>query len=581
MFSDLLPQNAKAIVSIPRVGETWTAFRSTYLFQGMQDLARTLGLSENGQSGQGEAFFEEALSSAELVLLPSDPLTGSRGFLLLAKTEDVLSLRRLLEILEKQALERTTSAGRTVRRIEESIGSASLTFLSDADSTFGYLLSGPRSLFAFSNRPHALRQVARDLASGCGGEAEGKGASDALRFPGMVKARESLARTSKMDKGFQIRFCFAPPETNEGARSEADGHGAALDPLLRSLQPRGWVAGGIRMERDRIQAEVFALFPSEGQSLIAELYQAEPAESRLAGLTLSAPDALVVSGNNLLDVPVLKKFLVKLVDATSGALPEASPSGLNPASARTQSHLAMVRGWLSDPDFLRELGPRWFFALNRAEFREPGTLPAVDFCMGFQTDEPELTESRLRALEEDLVEAVREWSRDKTLGETSTPTDSPVIEEIVAEGRESAIRYLSLPRLPADFQPAWTVARGWLFFALSPREIEETLLRMTATSVDADLAQTRAETGMDRVHAYQVIRFEALSEPLRALAEAWAGRMGPEFLGRVEILWKMLAPLDRIVILRRGDEMGVHTLGILSLREKERAPEQHTPPAVP
>jgi len=597
VFPELLPPNAALVVSVPHADRAFKALRSSKAYPAVQALRMPLfQLEDQGapkppgsapeSSLRNRLLFGEILSASEMAIVPGGPGAKSPAFLFLGRVQDLPALRQLLDTLERKLTQEVSSSRNPVTRQAESINQTAVVLLSDAGSTIGYFLNGPKGICAISNDASLLRETARRLektpSPPAGGQVPKSGAPS---FPEIRQAWNELLRAPGNHE-YDACFFIAPPKTSAlPVPAPAPQKDNASDSLIRNLQPRGGMAGGLSFGPDSIRMETFALFPTSGSSLMESLYRSAPLSKDLPGTAFAVPDALLLSGNRLFAVPVLKRAMIGVLDQWSARIPQASPSGLNPASARAQAQLAILRGWMNDPAFLAELGPSWFFALNDFTFQKPGEFPRIDLVLGFETREPETTRRRVLALETDVLNAVEAWLGN-TPAERNAPRSPDTLTSVSSQSPDALafveqtfplpsamvrIRTFQMPQLPPTFRPAWTIHSGHLLAALSPESLQSALKRQAEAQAPAPFASFRAESGMENVHAYQVIRLGRAAKILQAILEALAAKRDPSLTSQIASLAGSLEHVDAIGIFRRGVERGVHTVGEIRIKTPSSA----------
>ena len=293
----------------------------------------------------------------------------------------------------------------------------------------------------------------------------------------------------------------------------------------------------------------------------------------LPGARFSVPEPLVEGGNNLLDVPMMKQYLLAAMEGRAGrgddkALP------LTEASARSSQRLMSLRNWADDPALCSELGPEWFYTLNDFTFLEPGQFPRVDLLLGFHTKNPEVTRQEMRKLEPALLEAVTQWGADHP---TTGAALAPVFGEMRMGGDkggkgEIVIRYFQSPRLPGHLRPAWTVAGDYLLIDLSPEMLTEAIRRAESAGKPAaseNLAALQGKSGMNSFHSFQIIRLRKISAVLVAVLSPIMRRMDPKFDPLQTGLAPILESIDSITFLRQGGADGVRMVGDIRMLGKE------------
>jgi hypothetical protein len=585
VFPDLVPSGAVLVVSVPDAGRAWHALRSSDAYPAIQALRLPL-LQLDGRatseprtgdpdlSLRNQFLFGDILSASEMTVVPGGQNGRTTAFLFLGKVRDLPALRKLLDALEQRLTRDVSSQRNPVTRQAESIGQTAVVLLSDAGSSIGYFVNGPQGICAISNDASLLRETARRLekpGTRLSSKEDAKGEQSG--FLEMARAWKDLSLTPG-NHNCDVRFLIASPSrAPSGESAPHEDTGAAS--LLRSIGPRGGLAGGLSFGPGAIRMETFALFPEGGSTLMENLYRAASVSHNLPGADFATPDALMLTGNGLFAVPILKQSMIEILDQWSARIPKESASGLNPASARAQAQLALLRGWLSDPAFLAELGPSWFFALNDFVFLKPGEFPLVDLVLGFETRDPEATRRKMLALEADVLRAVEAW-RGAAPENTDAPTSASLrarpafIERPISLVSGTVpIRVFQMPQLPPSFRPTWAVlpngkpenGSGHLLITLSPESLEAALQRQTKSQPDALFSAFRSATGMERAHAYQIIRPARGARILQAILQAVVAKRDPSLRDQIAAVAEALAHVDSIVVFRRAMENGVHTVG--------------------
>ncbi|MBN1868945.1 hypothetical protein JW916_16850 [Candidatus Sumerlaeota bacterium] len=630
VFPELIPPDAFLVVSVPRADGAWRAFESMRIVKAAETLLhqQTAGAdlaagaldqeiaSRLGFTLDGQTLFGGILSATELALLPRRSGRPEIGFLWLGRVRDAVRLRQVLDVFEAEIVRRSASESNPVTRATESIGDCRVVILTDPTTSIGYFLNGPQAVWAFSNDPKALRNAARALES----------APEATERPSSSSAEDTADRAHLQpalevmkglrDSGggddFHVRFYIAPPRIDDWRMREGqsgfepDGMGVSgIDPLLNRFRSQGATGGGLRFGPEAIEVQSLTLFAPNESSLSADLYRSTPAMKELPDLRYMAADALILGGNNLLDMPRLRGYLLVAVDGWASALPPVHRPGLNDASAQARERLESLRTTLSDPDLLSELGPEWFFALNDFEFLGPGKFPRVDFLIGFRTRDAARTRDRMTRIEDGLTQAASDWARERlttaplsaptqTVLPTSTPSTSPTMSVSTStltsvasassitlgfdqtyftpapDALPVAIRFFRSSRLPEHLRPAWCIANGTLLIGLSPDMVSEAVRRSTSASpLEDDLRSLRAEAGMDSVHAYQIVRFSRATGVLLAILQPIVSKVQPGAMPQLGAMAQALEPIETIAFFRQGSATGIRTAGIVRMRESK------------
>jgi len=659
LFPDLVPPESFLVISVPQADGAWRAFESMRIIRSAESFLkkpvadkkggdRTKGsaaLSSRGKESaeadfppDGATLFGGILSATELAVAPPSPSSaGPPVFLWIGRVKDPDRLRRVIAQFEEAAAKRAASPENPVTRTTEGIGDTALHFLTDRNSSVGYFLNGPSALWAFSNDPATLRATARRLANGArpGAADAEKGKSAARPTQGpmteALRAWREMAAASPTKDPFHVRFFFpaqaggnGAPSSDVDAASDATGFAGkqmgigGLDPLLRKLRPEGAAAGGIRFTPLAIQVESVSLFPAGNADPAVSLYRSTPPLRGLISAPFAAPGVLIEGGNNLLNVSLMKRYLLGAVQSWQASLPSGRPSALNAASVQAQSRLSSLEEWARDPDLFTEMGPEWFFALNSFEFQGAGNLPRVDFLIGLRTRDASATRRAMLRLEEAMLRAAAAWIRNDEqggappsgtpagaaarttpsvqpparAGQPSAPTKdsrrddaraagatvtgpttaSVTIREIIEKTPrgEVVIRSFQAPRLPAYLRPAWAIWNGWVLIDLSPEMLAAAIRRAgeaRASGSADDLEAARKEMGMETFHAYQVIRFRRAAKVLLAILTPIVGNIDPDAAPLVGRMGRALEPIDTMVFFRRASATGIRTVGEITMSE--------------
>ncbi|HBF35280.1 TPA: hypothetical protein DDW35_12035 [Candidatus Sumerlaeota bacterium] len=571
IFPDLTPSHATIVLSVPDAGNAWHSFAQTPLHGVLEQASDAVGLTFTkhqatpaGGALEQKLFFGGMVSSMELSVLPDEGKGGGAGFLWVGTMCNAPELRNFFQNAEREILARSTGANKNITRSVESIGNTALTFLTDSEGSIGWALNGPRNLCAVSNKPDTLRQAARAM------EAPSRlmDAQSLTSFTEVSRAWQTLVSATP-GVSYDLRFFLPPPRAFLAKSLPAQEGLRALDPLLNTLQPRGGMAGGIRFTPDAIRLDSFALYPVERENLIRQLYASASPVSSLPGSEFVQPDALLWSGNSLFAPSLLKRYVASLLERWSTALSQPGKA-TSPPSETVQANLKRMRDCLVDPDFFAELGPQWFFSVNRFEYGAAGEFPRIDFLLGFQTRQPEATQTRVVALEKDLQTAIQQWQ--STRGDVSQP---PQLErqDIMVKGTPVTLHTFGLPQLPPQVQPTWTVTHDQLLFALTSNTLRAALER-NGTADDA-LVAARNRLGMQQAHAFQVLRPGHAARIIAALADALAGtKRDPAPNPRVALLTASLESIPTILLFRKGSADGVHTAGEIQMNPmKKKTPQ--------
>jgi hypothetical protein len=624
LFPDMIPPDASLVVSVPQADGAWRAFESMRVVKAAETLLRretgdanpspaTLDQEIASQLGftlDGQALFGGILSATELALLPPRAGRPEIGFLWLGRVRDPVRLRQILDVFETEIVRRSASSTNPVTRATEAIGDCRVVILTDPATSIGYFLNGRDAVWGFSNDPKALRDAARALESPSGAATQPSSApttdtAATVRAPvqSPLDAMRELRKTKK-GEDFHVRFYMPAPRIDDWRMREGQsglgpqGIGVAgIDPLLNRFRSQGATAGGLRFGPTSIEVQSLTLFSPDDSSLSAKLYRSSEPMKEFPGTRFMAPAPLILGGNNLLDVPRLRGYLLAAIDGWQAALPPNHRPGLNDASEQARKRLDMLRQTLSDPGLLSELGPEWFFALNDFEFLGPGKFPRVDFLVGFRTRHAAQTRERMMRIEEGLTQAASDWARDRLSSAalssflpSSTSSTLPTSTTALADAPSTpsialgfdqtyftpapdalpvAIRFFRSSRLPEHLRPAWCIANGTLLIGLSPDMVSQAVRRSFSPSpVETDLHSLLAEAGIDSAHAYQMIHFSRAAGILLAIVQPIVSKAQPGAMPQLGAMAQALDPIETIAFFRQGSPAGIRTAGIVRMREE-------------
>ena len=563
VFPDLTPADAAVVLSLPDAGGAWHTFSQTPLRDLAQQAGNAAGLNltrrdarSTSNSLEQKLFFGEMISCMELSVLPEDARNGATGFLWVGGMRNPAEVRTFFQSAEREILA-GASASKNVTRTVESIGNTAVTILTDAEGSIGWAQNGPRNLCLLSNKPNLLRKTVRTLEAHPAPTV--KEAVQPTSFTQVTRAWQALTKATP-GVAYDLRFFVTSPQNNASAAPEGM---RALDPLLNTLQPRGGMAGGIRFSGDGIRVDSFALFPADKGNLTTQLYATASPVSDLPGSEFVTPNPLFWSGNALFNPALLKRYLAQMVERWNASLAPMQPG--KPQPSALQANLTQLKAYCNDADFFAELGPNWFFAVNRFEYGAAGEFPRIDFVLGFQTRQPEKTLARVTALEKELQTGVQQWLSSR--GEIGNP---PRLEqqEVTVNGAPATLHIFRLAQLPAQIQPAWIVTRDHLLFALTPETLVAALERKGHAG--DELAAARNRLGMQQVHAFQVLHPDAAARIIAALVDTATGikRDPAQKDAPLSLLPTVLEKISAVVLFRQGNAEGVHTAGEVLMKPR-------------
>lgn len=529
LFESLLPDETVALLSFPQGGQFWRQLRE----HPIDALLRPWDEAAAEEMGEAvRALVHEQLTATELALVqrPDAFKQVQTVFLWIGTVRDPSEAGQLLARLEEKVRDQAASPKNPVMRSVENIGGTRFVALQDRKSSLAYLLNGSKRLCAFSNSAPLLREVARRAEST-------KKSSRPRALEGALSAWDRLLKTSSPPAEQAARFFLSP---------------ALFQPLPPSLaallRPEAGMAGYCILTPESLQFRAFALFQPERDHPSRKVYARAPIVQDIPGEEFARPDALYLGGNTLLDPDILREGLLGTLRQWSESLPEPGAYGLNPASIRARSRIAMLESTLSDQTFMDELGPRFFVVINDLVYDQAGQLPRLDCLAGMQTSAPEVTVRRMEQVEQDIIEALQVDAR---------PTSGTVRPEMrtVSLGEKAHCRVLEWSLLPKTFRPCWMLHEPYLLVAAHPQVLQEALQRRDRAVLPSLIS--------DGIQAGQVLRLGRAAEILGAIAAVLARQKAPQLENKAWALSAFLKPVQHIRFFRRGYPEGVLTAGEL------------------